>query len=345
MARGISQDDWCQALSSIIEELTEPQYKKMMMLLPKIPQSKKKMAREEMPEVIVSQYGLEESVVAVQEAVGKIPRNDPRMIGLLQPFTAALHGDSIGLQSSNTEGCYIDKDDVYDIDGAREAFILCQKENRRGAEVDLERTRKLLSKYGFKCTEETDLLGKEIIPELTAFRDRANRRQVRCCVVVLMAHGKEDSILGTDNQPALLKEIFALFNNKECPKLQGQPKVFIIQACRGSDVDEGVMQADDLPSDFEDDGIQKYKLPTISDTFTVYPTMPGNQALRHPERGSPLFWVMEEVFEKYAPRYHLADLFMKVNQKMVQPDYTLKSSTAKVTVNVETNFTKALFLR
>ncbi|XP_069042953.1 caspase-14-like isoform X3 [Lepisosteus oculatus] len=253
--------------------------------------------------------------------------------------------DSIGLQSSNTEGCYIDKDDVYDIDGAREAFILCQKENRRGAEVDLERTRKLLSKYGFKCTEETDLLGKEIIPELTAFRDRANRRQVRCCVVVLMAHGKEDSILGTDNQPALLKEIFALFNNKECPKLQGQPKVFIIQACRGSDVDEGVMQADDLPSDFEDDGIQKYKLPTISDTFTVYPTMPGNQALRHPERGSPLFWVMEEVFEKYAPRYHLADLFMKVNQKMVQPDYTLKSSTAKVTVNVETNFTKALFLR
>nr|XP_015195826.1 PREDICTED: uncharacterized protein LOC107076539 isoform X2 [Lepisosteus oculatus] len=194
MARGISQDDWCQALSSIIEELTEPQYKKMMMLLPKIPQSKKKMAREEMPEVIVSQYGLEESVVAVQEAVGKIPRNDPRMIGLLQPFTAALHGDSIGLQSSNTEGCYIDKDDVYDIDGAREAFILCQKENRRGAEVDLERTRKLLSKYGFKCTEETDLLGK-------------------------------------------------------------------------------------------------------------------------------------------------------VNQKMVQPDYTLKSSTAKVTVNVETNFTKALFLR
>ncbi|KAH9377313.1 hypothetical protein HPB48_013456 [Haemaphysalis longicornis] len=52
-------------------------------------------------------------------------------------------------------------------------------------------------------------------------------------MVVLMSRGDTGIIYGNDNKPLYLNEIFKVFNNKNCPSLQGKPKVFFIEACPG----------------------------------------------------------------------------------------------------------------
>ena len=53
-------------------------------------------------------------------------------------------------------------------------------------------------------------------------------------VVVLMSHGNTGYIYGTDGEKVNIKDIQEEFDAKKCPKLTGKPKLFFIQACRGS---------------------------------------------------------------------------------------------------------------
>ncbi|XP_066578863.1 uncharacterized protein LOC136768523 isoform X2 [Amia ocellicauda] len=81
-----TQRDWTFALSNIIDELKEMEYKRMLMFLNDLPTVKKEKDRAEMPAVIISHYGLEKSVTVIQEVLKKIPRNDDKMLNLLKPF-------------------------------------------------------------------------------------------------------------------------------------------------------------------------------------------------------------------------------------------------------------------
>lgn len=65
--------------------------------------------------------------------------------------------------------------------------------------------------------------------------------QVDSCIVAISSHGsltasKELAINGCDDvdqsNPLLCNEVISYFNSDECKLRAGQPKVFIIQACR-----------------------------------------------------------------------------------------------------------------
>ncbi|XP_066578162.1 uncharacterized protein LOC136768002 [Amia ocellicauda] len=86
----ITQGKWTLALSNIIEELTASQYKRMLMLLTDLPSGRKESDKETICEVIISHYGLQRSVTVIQEVMRKIPRNDPCMLEMLEPFVSAI---------------------------------------------------------------------------------------------------------------------------------------------------------------------------------------------------------------------------------------------------------------
>ena len=52
-------------------------------------------------------------------------------------------------------------------------------------------------------------------------------------VVVLMSHGADDFIYGSDIEKVHIPSIVDKFKPNKCPALQGKPKLFFIQACRG----------------------------------------------------------------------------------------------------------------
>ena len=85
--------EWKTALTSILEELDEQQYKKMLFCccfdkIPKSVQTSK--SREEMPQTIIQYLGVDDSISAIKEAMEQIPRMDSAVQDKLSPFVDKL---------------------------------------------------------------------------------------------------------------------------------------------------------------------------------------------------------------------------------------------------------------
>ncbi|XP_030603065.1 uncharacterized protein LOC115792605 [Archocentrus centrarchus] len=86
----ISEEAWRITLTVILEELDEPQYKKMLLFLSEIPKRVKTKSREEMPQSIIEHYGVETSIHRINEVMDQIPRKDAAVQDRLRPFVDKL---------------------------------------------------------------------------------------------------------------------------------------------------------------------------------------------------------------------------------------------------------------
>lgn len=68
---------------------------------------------------------------------------------------------------------------------------------------------------------------------LTTFAKDKMQIHANASIVFIMSHGEPKGILGVDNEPMPEAEVFSIFNAKNCPNLNGKPKLFFIQACWG----------------------------------------------------------------------------------------------------------------
>ncbi|XP_066484898.1 caspase-14 [Tiliqua scincoides] len=236
--------------------------------------------------------------------------------------------------------------DCYDMSRKRVAFMVCLKQSRPGAKRDIDIMKRWFLDFNFTTPEKEciDPLGKDVIPELKAFRDKINRsnEEISCCLIILMSHGNDNGcILGRDKKEAKIEDILKLFNNKECPKLRQKPKIFIIQACRGKKNDPGV-EADDEA--MEPDDMTKLKLPTACDYFIVYSSQKGYVSYRDTNTGSIMITTMAQVFSERGRELHIGDLFTKVNSLMAEKEISLQDEKVKATIVMESTLTKAIYL-
>ncbi|KAJ8784071.1 hypothetical protein J1605_008571 [Eschrichtius robustus] len=242
--------------------------------------------------------------------------------------------------------------DHYDLSGRRKAFLMCVKRNRLGAHQDVLLMEDWLGQCQFENTLCIDPDKMELLGKITSFRDGLNeiKDDIGCCLVALMSHGEEGFIKMKDGEKVSLEGIFEMFNNKNCPALQEKPKIFIIQACRGVCIfipqkierrDSGV-ETDDEPMD-SDDGSEKRRLPTFSDYFIIYPTQADHVALRDPRTGSVMIKAMTEVFKQYGNKWHIADFFTKVNNRVVHREFNLRNEPIKVSLVMESTLTKFVY--
>ncbi|XP_041933960.1 caspase-8-like isoform X9 [Alosa sapidissima] len=113
-----------------------------------------------------------------------------------------------------------------------------------------------------------------------------------CFICCVLSHGNATGVQGCDNAVLPIRDILSPFSGIRCPALAGKPKVFFIQACRGSEMQKKVnIQADSLgekevefESDFSLDSI--ISIPEFADFLISMSTFEGCFALRNPERGS-----------------------------------------------------------
>ncbi|XP_067465104.1 apoptosis-associated speck-like protein containing a CARD isoform X4 [Thunnus thynnus] len=84
-------DMWKTSLTSILDELDDREYKKMLLNLDKIPKGlKASKSKEEMPQIIIQYYGVEQSVLEIKDVMDLIPRMDAAVQDLLRPFVDQL---------------------------------------------------------------------------------------------------------------------------------------------------------------------------------------------------------------------------------------------------------------
>ncbi|XP_075885882.1 caspase-7 [Nelusetta ayraudi] len=145
---------------------------------------------------------------------------------------------------------------------------------RPGAKKDAKRIHSTLSKLGFKVEYHMDLSGDEIY-EL--FQKESQRPVGDCFLAVLSSHGEEGCVFGADGKAVLLSRIFAFFDNKH---MESKAKLFLIQACRGEALDDGV-EVDSAVEPDEEPGILPH-LSVPADTAVMYATAPGYGAFSHP---------------------------------------------------------------
>ncbi|XP_078697691.1 caspase-2-like [Branchiostoma floridae x Branchiostoma belcheri] len=195
--------------------------------------------------------------------------------------------------------------------------------DRQGGEIDLQNAKDLLEGLGFVTLSEEDKSAKDMLLILKNFAARENHKTADACIVVLMSHGALGEIYGTDGETVKYKDIFDMFNNIKCPSLQGKPKLFFIQACRGDAVDKGTDAPDfggkqmreilGPKSKGTDQADSATPLPTKCDMLFSYATQEGNVSFRNSAYGSWYIQAITSVFMNHAKDRELSSMLKMVN--------------------------------
>ena len=126
------------------------------------------------------------------------------------------------------------------------------KQTRNGAEEDGKTLQKLFEYLGFTTTLYEDLTAADMEQTLKGVAESDHTKH-SCLLVAILSHGEEEEkVYGTDKTVSLI-DLLKLFGGSKCESLISKPKIFIVQACRGAEFDEGVVASDGDSSDQEDE--------------------------------------------------------------------------------------------
>uniref|UniRef100_A0A673LVE0 Caspase-3 n=1 Tax=Sinocyclocheilus rhinocerous TaxID=307959 RepID=A0A673LVE0_9TELE len=178
---------------------------------------------------------------------------------------------------------------------------------RNGTEKDEENVKDTFSNLGFKikiCRDQTVSQIRYLLTEVSK-EDHSKSAMFAC---VLLSHGEDGRIFGTDDCIEL-KELFALFRGDCCKSLVGKPKLFFIQACRGSGLDAGI----ECDSESEE---ETQRIPVEADFLYVYSTAPGYYSWRNVANGSWFISSLCEMLSKYSKQLEIMQIMTRVNHKV-----------------------------
>nr|AFM09714.1 caspase 3 [Oplegnathus fasciatus] len=177
---------------------------------------------------------------------------------------------------------------------------------RNGTDVDAANAMKVFTKLGYKAKVYNDQTVEQMKQVLVSVSKEDHSRYASF-VCVLLSHGDEGVFFGTDGSVEL-KYLTSLFRGDRCKSLVGKPKLFFIQACRGTDLDAGI------EADSGDDGITK--IPVEADFLYAFSTAPGYYSWRNTMTGSWFIQSLCDMISKYGKEVELQHIMTRVNHKV-----------------------------
>ena len=117
-----------------------------------------------------------------------------------------------------------------------------------GVPADIKMVENFLDSYGIHSNIEEDVDADD----MKGILDRLSKKdfsKYSGLIVTIITHGGTGNVLyGKDCQPVQLKELAEKFNSAKCKALKNKPKIFIINACRGSTKDAALSMDSQAPS-------------------------------------------------------------------------------------------------
>lgn len=128
-----------------------------------------------------------------------------------------------------------------------------QFDTRTGAEIDAAKILEISKKLGYRNLNPQNVMNleKKKLEEWLARVQKMDFSPYDSFLFLISTHGgmevnirrngeKDHALYCSDDMFVFTSAIVELFNDENCPTLKGKPKIFIIQACRGTQMDTGV---------------------------------------------------------------------------------------------------------
>ncbi|XP_046574801.1 caspase-3-like [Haliotis rubra] len=192
-----------------------------------------------------------------------------------------------------------------------------------GTDVDAERMTETLVSRGFDVDMVQDVTADTLQACLMS-KAASDHSKRDCFVCVIMTHGSEDHVTCTDGRTVHIKTLISYFAGGRCRTLIGKPKIFIINACQGDQVDEGQDVADaavfrgndDDEDDDESDEDLFQNLPYEVDFLYIHSTVHGYFSYRNTMNGSYFIQTLCDVMEQYGGQLEICKLLTVVNRRL-----------------------------
>ncbi|XP_013408949.1 caspase-7-like [Lingula anatina] len=197
------------------------------------------------------------------------------------------------------------------------------KEERRGTKQDAEGIKNRFEALGFVVEPYENLTCSQMLRTMGEV-GRRNHSKNDCLALVVMSHGDEGIVYGTDGIVEL-DILLAPLKGDKCPTLAGKPKLIFIQACRGTKLDGGVEVADEAGLDELDGRNHVHKIPAEADFLIAYSVVPGFFSWRNPTNGSWFMQALIQVLGDYGQQLDILSLMTIVNRKVA---YEFESNAA-----------------
>ncbi|XP_070769009.1 caspase-3-like [Enoplosus armatus] len=180
---------------------------------------------------------------------------------------------------------------------------------RNGTDVDAASAVKTFTDLGYKIRFFNDQTAGQM-RQLMSSVSQEDHSSCASFACVLLSHGNEGVIYGTDDFEKL-ENLTKYFKGNHCRSLVGKPKLFFIQACRGSDLDEGAF----LETDSVDQQTSE-RIPVEADFLYAYSTAPGYYSWRNTYNGSWFMQALCEMLQRYRGQLELMQIMTRVNHKV-----------------------------
>lgn len=211
-------------------------------------------------------------------------------------------------------------------------------QRRGGSDLDAEKLKGLFTQLQYKVKVLRNQNSKQLKEALFQFAKLPEHATADSMVVCLLSHGLEGQIYGVDGVLVSIPDLLALFNGYMAKGLVGKPKLFFIQACRGSDYDHGADTTDGahfanelqvtktkeqlLTAAFPTDKLEKFvepeTLPAEADMLVAYSTVPGYVSWSNLQKGSWFVQAIVDVFSTYAHTEDVVSMLVRVNGKVAR---------------------------
>lgn len=197
---------------------------------------------------------------------------------------------------------------------------------RSGSNWDADSLEELFGRYlGFHVERYDDLDSHRIV-QLMKTVQQQDHSALSCLVVAILSHGVNGQVYGTDGQLIKVDTLTDHFTGRWCPSLNGKPKIFLLQACRGGSFDYGAIEGTDdgqidesaVLDEDEFDGGGYTLLPDNADFVLAYATTPGFVSWRNSGFGTWFIKAFVDTMYEKAATDHLMDNLVEVNRKVAE---------------------------
>jgi len=212
--------------------------------------------------------------------------------------------------------------------------------DRLGTDRDRDELELTFTLFQADVLKWDNLSAKDMLENLKLAKIRANNStyNYQWLAVCVLSHGRRianvDQIIGCDGQGVDRKQIINMFADaSQCPNLHMKPKIFIFQACRGTEstvvqtpgqVSIPIEPSDEVSTDSGAVPINKQTgRPMLSDYVIASPTIEEFVAFRSTTDGSFYIRHLCKELQDKGHRQHVADILTMVNDKVMsyRPDY------------------------